>query len=118
MPWHEQKDAGRIQPKEAKIHQPTPFGLFTQPRRPDAMDVDTIPKLPHRETPRRIIITSARSHGGVFLPCLRQSHREIGEVLGRGHMIGVEALIDEEDSHDNVGSVLKQNGPEVNLRPV
>jgi hypothetical protein len=33
-------------------------------------------------------------------------------------MIGVEALIDEEDSHDNVGSVLKQNGPEVNLRPV
>jgi 4-aminobutyrate aminotransferase-like enzyme len=52
------------------------------------------------------------------MPCLRQSHREIGEVLGRGHMIGVEALIDEEDSHDNVGSVLKQNGPEVNLRPV
>ena len=32
------------------------------------------------------------------MPCLRQSHREIGEVLGRGDMIGVEALIDEEDS--------------------
>jgi hypothetical protein len=62
------------------------------------MNVDTIPPLSHRKTPRRIIITSARSHGGDFMPSLDQFQCQIREMLGRGHMVRMEALVDQENT--------------------
>jgi hypothetical protein len=52
------------------------------------------------------------------MPCLREADREVGEVLGRRDVVGVEALIDEQDAHGNVREIWISSGPEVNLRPV
>jgi hypothetical protein len=99
MAWQEENDARRVQPEDSEVHQPPPLGILAKARRPDTADVDSLPNFTHGKAFRRIIVSPAGADRRHVVTGVPQTESQIGEMLRRGDMIWLEALIQKKDAH-------------------
>ena len=63
------------------------------------MNLNPMPCLAHWVAQVRIVIATARGHRRDRVPCLDQSQGQVAEVLRRRDIVGLEALVEQKDTH-------------------
>ena len=98
--WRPQNTPSRPQQKAGKIHRPAPLRMLAKSRPSHSVYFDPPVTLAFRKSTRRFVVGAAPGKYPHLVPALCQRLGEAGQVLRRCDDIGIEGLVEKQDSHE------------------